>query len=286
MEKPIDLKSLKSGGFMKQRQKDKFSVRVKVPVGIIEADQVAKISEVAKKYGHGYIHLTTRQAIEIPWVDFSKFEEVKNELAAVGLAPGSCGPRVRNVVACPGSHICTHGLLDTQKFGLKIDKEFFGKDYPVKIKIAATGCPNSCAKPQENDIGIMAVVLPELDKSLCSDCGLCIETCKEGAIYKDKDGLKLDKSKCTFDGDCILNCPMDSWKAGKLGYNVFIGGKIGRKPQLGHIIAEFVHEDDVLKLMHDILNYFIKNYLPGERIGDIVNRIGIKKIKKDLNYSV
>ncbi|MBI4651703.1 hypothetical protein HY745_10555, partial [Candidatus Desantisbacteria bacterium] len=51
-----DLKSLKSGGFMKQRQKDKFAVRIKIPAGIIEFRQAAKLAELAEKYGKGYIH--------------------------------------------------------------------------------------------------------------------------------------------------------------------------------------------------------------------------------------
>ncbi len=282
MQQEIDLKKLKSGGFMKQRQKDKFSVRVKVPAGIIESDKVAKLAEIAKKYGRGYIHLTTRQAIEIPWVDFSKINEFESELNQAGMSPGSCGPRVRNIVACPGNHICMHGLTDTQELGMKIDQEFFGKDFKVKIKIAATGCPNSCAKPQENDVGLAAVVEPKLDKTLCTDCGLCIETCIEGAIYKENNELKLDKTKCTFDGDCILNCPMDAWKIGRLGYNVFVGGKIGRKPQLGFLLTEFVPEEKVIDIIKISLDFFTKNSKSGERMGDTVKRIGIEIMKKEL----
>ena len=44
--------------------------------------------------------MTSRQGIEIPFVNFEDIEEVKAELAKGGVKPGVCGPRVRTVTAC------------------------------------------------------------------------------------------------------------------------------------------------------------------------------------------
>ena len=46
----VDLNELKSGGFIKQNQKDLFTVRLRVPGGRLDIDKMIKIGKVAKKY--------------------------------------------------------------------------------------------------------------------------------------------------------------------------------------------------------------------------------------------
>src|SRR4030067_115847 len=70
--------------------------------------------------------------------------------------------RVRNITSCPGNSECNYGIIDTYEMGGLLDKEFFGEDMPVKIKFAVTGCPNACAKPQENDFGVRGVRKPAI----------------------------------------------------------------------------------------------------------------------------
>ena len=55
----INFTELKKGGFMKQKQKDRFSMRLKTVGGQITAQQLQTIEDVAQKYGQGYIHLTS-----------------------------------------------------------------------------------------------------------------------------------------------------------------------------------------------------------------------------------
>ncbi len=88
----VDYKALKKGGFMRQVQKDRFSLRLRVVGGQLEARQIRKISEIAERYGRGYIHMTSRQGVEIPFVALGDIDAVKEELSSVGLQPGACGP--------------------------------------------------------------------------------------------------------------------------------------------------------------------------------------------------
>ena len=69
----VDYAALKAGGFMLQKQKDTFSLRLRVVGGNVTAEQLETIAEVAKKYGHGYAHLTSRQGVEIPFIQLSYF---------------------------------------------------------------------------------------------------------------------------------------------------------------------------------------------------------------------
>ena len=280
---PVDYSALKKGGFMKQSQKDYFALRLKVVAGKIGAQQLPKISEVAQKYGKGYIHLTTRQGIEIPFIHLDNIEAVKAELATVGLVPGVCGPRVRTVCGCQGTTLCPHGLIDAETIAVAVDQRYYGRELPHKFKFAITGCINACAEPQENDFGIMGVVEPVWEGAdTCSQCGLCAETCRYGCISMDEKGVHFDRSCCVLCGDCIKMCPMDCWKPGRIGYTIIVGGRIGRQPGLGRELTTVWDEASMWDIMDRSLEFFVKHGKSGERFGAMLGREGWDKFRKEV----
>ena len=111
-------KELKKGGFMRQRQPNYFSMRLKSVGGHFTAEQLGTIQNVATKYGKGYIHLTSRQGIEIPFIHLDDIDAVKKSLSEGGVQVGVCGARVRTITACQGNAICPSGLIDTQKLAV------------------------------------------------------------------------------------------------------------------------------------------------------------------------
>ena len=86
----VDYATLKKGGFMRQKQKNHFSLRLRVVGGNLTAKQLAKIAEVAEQFGDGHVHLTSRQSVEIPFVKLDQIEEVKAALAEGDVEPGVC----------------------------------------------------------------------------------------------------------------------------------------------------------------------------------------------------
>ena len=52
----IDYAALKKGGFMRQKQKGYFSLRLQTVGGNLTAENIKTVAEVAEKYGKGYIH--------------------------------------------------------------------------------------------------------------------------------------------------------------------------------------------------------------------------------------
>ena len=68
----VDYATLKKGGFMRQKQKNNFSLRLACVGGALTAENLKKIAEVAEKYGDGYVHLTSRQGVEIPFITLLK----------------------------------------------------------------------------------------------------------------------------------------------------------------------------------------------------------------------
>ena len=73
----VDYAALKKGGFMRQKQKNNFSLRLQVVGGNLTAENLKKIAEVAEKYGDGHVHLTSRQSVEIPFVKLDDVSEWK-----------------------------------------------------------------------------------------------------------------------------------------------------------------------------------------------------------------
>ena len=156
MADQVNLAELKKGGYMVQKQKGYGSLRLAVVGGNLTAENIRTVSEVAEKYGKGYVHMTSRQGIEIPFIHVDQLAEVKEALAAGGVKCGVCGPRVRTVTACQGSKICPSGCIDSYDIAKKVDARYFGRELPHKFKFGVTGCQNNCLKAEENDVGFGA----------------------------------------------------------------------------------------------------------------------------------
>ncbi|HWQ78063.1 MAG TPA: 4Fe-4S binding protein [Anaerovoracaceae bacterium] len=284
----IDYTALKKGGFMRQVQKERFSLRLRVVGGQVTASQIQKISEIAEKYGHGYIHMTSRQGIEIPFIALSDIDAVKEELSSVGLQPGACGPRVRTVTACQGSSICPSGLIETSDLAKELDARYFGRELPHKFKIGITGCKNNCLKAEENDLGIKGGLFPEWESSLCTYCGLCEAVCPTAAIRVGRDSrtLSFDESACVFCGRCVKSCPTGAWE-GKSGYLVSFGGMFGNELQYGQRLLPILFDKDQLFRAADAaIAFFNEHGKASERFAVTIRRTGSEKLKKRLEEAV
>lgn len=284
MEKPqeIDYEELKKGGYIVQRDPQYFTIRLRVPGGNLTPEQLIAIGEIAKKYGQGKVHLTSRQGVQIPYVKYESLGEITEELKKIGTPPGSCGPRVRNISSCVGLPECSYANINTRELVEKIDKRYFGRDLPTKIKIAVTGCPNSCAKPQLNDIGIMGVVKPKIINEKCTGCGVCVATCKEGAIKILNGKAVIDYNRCIYCGECTRVCPEEADIIEKQGYTIFIGGNVGRHPRLANKIISFADEETIYKVIENSLKIFEEEAMPKERFGHLIDRLGIGEFLRRL----
>lgn len=298
----VDYKALKAGGFMRQVQKDCFSMRLRSVGGQIGAEQLNKIYEIARDYGQGYVHLTSRQGVEIPFIKLEDVETVKAELAKAGLEPGACGPRVRTVTACQGSAICPSGLIDTTALAKELDARYFAKELPHKFKLAVTGCSNNCLKAEENDLGIKGGVQPVWNKSRCSFCGLCEAVCPVKAIRVAKEdradkavntdngdkannpdgNLFFAQEQCIYCGKCVKSCPVGAWH-GKPGFLVYFGGTFGNQIAVGKQILPLIFSKEKLFSVIDATMAFFARYAkPGERFRITLERVGWELLEQEL----
>lgn len=276
----IDYAALKKGGFMRQKQKGYFSLRLQVVGGDLTAENIRKVSEVAEKYGHGYVHLTSRQGVEIPFIRFEDIEEVKAELAKGGCKPGVCGPRVRTVTACQGNQVCPSGNIDTLKVAQELDERYFGRELPHKFKFGVTGCQNNCLKAEENDLGIKGALDVNWVEDKCIHCGVCEKACRTGAI-SEKDGkIVLDADKCNYCGRCVKSCPTDAWE-GESAYLVSFGGLFGNTINKGDAFLPLIKSEEQLYRVTDAaIQFFADHANVGERFKFTLDRVGWDEFKK------
>ena len=272
-----DYATLKKGGFMKQKQKDHFSLRLSVVGGQVSAEQLAAITEVAEKYGHGYIHLTSRQGIEIPFIKLEDIDEVKEALAKGGAKPGVCGPRVRTITACQGAAVCPNGCIETEELAQELNDRYFGRELPHKFKFGITGCQNNCLKAEENDLGIKGGVEVEWKKDACINCGVCEKVCRSGAITIRDKAIEIDREKCNYCGRCVFSCPTDAYETTP-GFLVSFGGLFGNSINKGQEIIPFVKDKETLfRICDAALQFFDENAKSGERFKFTIDRIGKDK---------
>lgn len=76
----------------------------------------------------------------------------------------------------------------------------------IRTVVFFKGCSLSCrwcANPE----CISGKVQTGFIKTLCRNCGKCLEVCPENAIRDTNDGHRIDYTKCTSCGICVKNCP-------------------------------------------------------------------------------
>ncbi len=280
MAEKIDYAALKKGGFMRQKQKGCFSLRLQVVGGNLTAENIRAVAEVAEKYGHGYVHMTSRQGAEIPFIRFEDIEKVRKELADGGVRPGVCGPRVRTVTACQGSEICPSGCIDTYTLAKELDARYFGRELPHKFKFGVTGCQNNCLKAEENDLGVKGGMIVSYDRQSCINCGVCVKVCRENALTATEDGIAIDRDRCNNCGRCVKSCPTDAWK-GESGYIVSFGGLFGNKIYKGENIIPIIRDKEALFRVADAaIRFFEENADPGERFRLTLQRVGEENFRE------
>jgi sulfite reductase (ferredoxin) len=149
-------------GIYGQRQPGVQMVRIKIPFGGISSNQVRRVAELADRYATGVGHVTTRQDIQMHFVELQDVPTIMRGLAEVGLTTReACANTVRNVTACHLAGVCRGELFDVTPYAKTVAYHLLrnplNQSLPRKFKIAFSGCAHDCALTPIHDIGLLAV---------------------------------------------------------------------------------------------------------------------------------
>ncbi|MFQ6026222.1 MAG: nitrite/sulfite reductase [Dehalococcoidia bacterium] len=133
-------------GVYGQRQPDVQMIRVKIPGGILTADALDRLGDIAEQYAplqKG--HITTRQNVQLHHIPLPDCPDALRQLGEVGLTSReACGNTVRNVVGSPTAGVCADEVFDPTpyltayvRFGVRHP---ITQSFPRKFKTAFTGC--------------------------------------------------------------------------------------------------------------------------------------------------
>jgi sulfite reductase beta subunit-like hemoprotein len=140
-----------------------FMLRIKTPGGIVTPAQLRAIGEISNLHGRGEGELSTRQNVQLHYLELGALPDVFDRMHAVGLtSAGACGDTVRNITGCPVAGLAHDELFDPTPVLEEAAEFFYGNpdysDLPRKHKIAITACTDSCAAPEINCVGLVGAI--------------------------------------------------------------------------------------------------------------------------------
>ena len=150
---------LQHGAYGSRLRPDYSMIRIKVPGGEITPNQLEKIAQLSESFSIGSAHVSTRQNIQLHWVQLEDVSEVMRGLVEVGLTTReACGNTVRNIMCSHFAGVCSGEMFDATPYSKALAKFFLrnpiSQNLPRKFKINF-GCCDKHGLVRIADIGLI-----------------------------------------------------------------------------------------------------------------------------------
>jgi sulfite reductase beta subunit-like hemoprotein len=164
-----DFYRLKTKGVCSARKAQQdFMIRIRVPSGALEAAQATQVADLADRYARGWVHLSTRQNVELHMVQAESAALVLRGLGEVGLSTRStCGDTIRNLAVCECAGVCPTEAIDVRPWARLLHDHFLAwADYydlriPRKVNIYLADCIGCADEARINDVSLVGARHPE-----------------------------------------------------------------------------------------------------------------------------
>ena len=143
-------------------QKHAPMLRVAIPYGLVNIEQMRMFAQIARKYDRNYAHFTTRQNIQYNWPELGRVPDILADLASVQMhAIQTSGNCIRNTTTDQFAGIAPDEVVNPLIWAeiirqwSTIHPEF--AFLPRKFKIAISGSTQDRAATLVHDIGLVAL---------------------------------------------------------------------------------------------------------------------------------
>ncbi|HEX3633096.1 MAG TPA: nitrite/sulfite reductase, partial [Casimicrobiaceae bacterium] len=179
------------GTYGQRQAEDAQMLRVKIPQGILTAEQLDALADVGERYSRGFGHITTRQNVQFHFVKLHDVEPAMHRLAEAGMTTReACGNSVRNITACPYAGVAADERFDITPYAEALTRFLLrhplSSTLPRKFKVAFEGCATDHIATGVNDLGFRAVVGPDGGRGfrVTAGGGTAIMTTSAGLLHE------------------------------------------------------------------------------------------------------
>ncbi|PKP99725.1 MAG: sulfite reductase [Alphaproteobacteria bacterium HGW-Alphaproteobacteria-13] len=150
---------LKNGLYL---QLHAYMLRVAIPYGTLNSQQMRKLADIARKYDRGYGHFTTRQNLQYNWIKLEEAPDILAELATVEMhAIQTSGESIRNISADQYAGAAADEICDPRPWAeLLRQATTFHPEFsylPRKFKIAVISAKTDRAALRWHDCALRIV---------------------------------------------------------------------------------------------------------------------------------
>lgn len=150
-------------GVYGQRQEGVQMIRIKLPYGRLNADQLTRIADVADKYATEKMHATTRQDMQIHYVKLTDSPQLWADLEEKGITlKEACGNTVRNVTGSAIAGVDPEELFDVTPYAHSFFEYFLRnpicQEMGRKFKVSFSSSDKDTAFSLMHDIGFIPAI--------------------------------------------------------------------------------------------------------------------------------
>jgi len=150
-------------GVYGQRQQGVQMIRIKLPYGKVTSRQLKGICDVSDEYSTGRLHITTRQDIQIHYVDLDRTPELWAQLEKDEVTlREACGNTVRNVTASETAGIDLDEPFDVSPYADGVFSYFLrnpiGQEMGRKFKVSFSASDADTGLSYMHDLGFIAKI--------------------------------------------------------------------------------------------------------------------------------
>ena len=150
-------------GVYGQRQFGVQMIRIKLPYGKVTSNQLRRICDVSDEYSTGRLHITTRQDIQIHYVDLDRTPELWAQLEKDEVTlREACGNTVRNVTASETAGIDVDEPFDVSPYAHALFQYFLrnpiSQEMGRKFKVSFSSSDADTGLSYMHDLGFIAKI--------------------------------------------------------------------------------------------------------------------------------